>query len=271
MGKASSAKKVARVARAGGRVSGVRQRNLLFPGAIAAIFVLGGGLVGLSWNDHRDKASSEPPVANVDHWHTAFGFYACDSFLPNPQTFESKIGIHTHADGVVHIHPFSDAGGGDNATLGAFLDGLKPQGITLTDDELKVGDQTWKNGETKCGDKEGELVVARWQDVQNTDNKPTIFTDDFDDLRFREDGEGITIAFVPEGETDDIPKPPSAADLAALGAADKGDPTGSSTTGPETTGSTEAPATDPNATTVPPDPNAATTVPTETTAPPAGG
>ena len=69
MGKASSSKKIARAARAGGRASGVRQRNLMFPAAIGAIVLAGSAMVALAWNDHRDKASSVPPVANQDHWH----------------------------------------------------------------------------------------------------------------------------------------------------------------------------------------------------------
>ena len=45
MGKASSSKKVARAARAGGRSSGSKQRNLLFPAAIGVIILLGTGLI----------------------------------------------------------------------------------------------------------------------------------------------------------------------------------------------------------------------------------
>ena len=43
MGKASSSKKVARAARAGGRVSSGQPRSLLFPGVLTLIVVLGIG------------------------------------------------------------------------------------------------------------------------------------------------------------------------------------------------------------------------------------
>ena len=119
------------------------------------------------------------------------------------------MGIHTHGDGVIHIHPSSAGGAGENATLGAFLEGA---GVKLNDTELKIGDETWKEGDQKCGDEDGELVVAQWKDVENTDEKPALIRRDFDDIRFRDDGEGYTIAFVPEGTTD-IPKPESAAQL----------------------------------------------------------
>jgi hypothetical protein len=248
MGKASSSKKVARAARAGGRTAGNKQRNLLFPGVIGGIMVLGVALVAFAANDRKSE-TDVPPVLG-DHWHAAVGFYICDQFEPDIAEFESRVGIHTHGDGVIHIHPSSADGAGENATLGAFLEGA---GVTLTDTELTMGDQTWKEGDQKCGDEDGELVVAQWKDVESSDTEPALIRRDFDSIRFREDGEGYTIAFVPEGTTD-IPKPESAAQLQTLGAAD--DPTA--------TTSTSAGATDTTA------PGATTTVPTTapaTTAP----
>jgi hypothetical protein len=261
MGKASSSKKVARAARAGGRTAGNRQRNLLFPGVIGVIIVLGVALIAFAANDRKSEANV-PPVVNQDHWHAAFGVDICGEFQPAPQEFESPIGIHTHADGVIHIHPFSSGGAGENATLGAFLDGA---GIELSDSTLKIGDKTWKEGDQKCGDKDAELIVAQWKDVQNTDEKPALIRRDFNDIRFREDGEGYTIAFVPEGTTD-IPKPESAAQLAELGAADSAtatsvpagqEPPAGATTVPGDSTPTTAPA-DPSATTAPGDPTATT-------------
>lgn len=244
MGKASSSKKVARAARAGGRSSRNRQRNLLFPGAIAAIVVAGTGLIYYAANE-RKTATDVPPVAFEDHWHAAFGVYVCDAFLPPlPQTAEDPEGIHTHADGVIHIHPFVDAAAGANARLSKFLD---LQGVEVTDDSLTVGDETWTEGEDQCDGKDAEVVVAQWSDVTNTDSNPSLTETDVGDLRFREDGEGFVIAFVPEGT--DIPKPESAANLAELGAADAGEAeTGTTNTsaGSDSTATTGA---DPTATT----------------------
>lgn len=267
MGKASSSKKVARAARAGGRSSGSKQRNLLFPGAIGAIVLLGSGLIAYAADDRKSEADIAP-VVREDHWHAAFGVYICDAFEPDVPQFDSPVGIHTHSDGVIHIHPFSSGGAGEKARLGVYLEGA---GIELTDDSLTIGDQTWTEGEDTCGDEDGELVVAQWKDVQSTDEEPALIRRDFDDIRFREDGEGYTVAFVPEGTTD-IPKPESAADLAELGAADgaPGDTVpddGTATTEAPDTSTTAPvdpaadPAADPTATTAP-DP-AATTVPEE--------
>jgi hypothetical protein len=248
MGKASSSKKVARAARAGGRTAGNKQRNLLFPGVIGVIMVLGVALVAFAANDRKSE-TDVPPVLG-DHWHAAVGFYVCDQFEPDLAEFESRVGIHTHGDGVIHIHPSSEGGAGENATLGEFLEGA---GVTLTDTELTIGENTWKEGDQKCGDEDAELIVAQWKDVESSEGKPALIRRDFDSIRFREDGEGYTIAFVPE-DTTDIPKPASAAQLQALGAADD----------PSATTTTSAGATDTTA------PGASTTVPTTapaTTAP----
>lgn len=253
MGKASSSKKVARAARAGGRTSGNRQRNLLFPGVIGLIVLLGTGLIAFAANDRKSE-TDVAPVVNQDHWHAAFGVYVCDAFQPAAAEFESAVGIHTHGDGVIHIHPFSSGGAGENATLGVFLEGA---GIDLSNDTLTIGDQSWSEGDDKCGDEDAELIVAQWKDVQSTDDKPALIRRGFNDIRFREDGEGYTIAFVPEGTTD-IPKPDSAAELSSLGAADAGTATStpegeapaSSTTVPGDATSTTA--ADASSTTLPP-------------------
>jgi hypothetical protein len=265
MGKASSSKKVARAARAGGRrASGGRQRDLKFPAVIGLIVLLGSGLIAFAANDRKSDAAIHP-IAGEDHWHAAFGVYICGEFQPNVPLFESPIGIHTHDDGVIHIHPTSGGGAGENATLGAFLDGA---GIDLSDSTLKMNDETWKEGDDQCDGEDTELVVAQWKDVQDPASKPALILRDFNDIRFRQNGEGYTIAFVPEGTTD-IPKPPSAANLAELGAADAGGTGTTQPTAPGDTGST-VPA-DPTATTAPAaaDPTATTAPadPTATTAP----
>jgi hypothetical protein len=221
MGKASSSKKVARAARAGGRSSGARQRNLLFPGVVGAIVLVGSGLVAYAANDRKNDTDIAPVIG--DHWHAAYGIYVCGEWQPNIPEFENAVGIHTHGDGVIHIHPFSSAGAGEKATLGTFLEDtdveLSSDELTLGENELTDGAKTWKEGGDQCDGKDAELKVAQWEDVSDPDAKPALLTSGFDDIRFRGDGEGYTIAFVPEDETD-IPMPETAANLAELGAAD---------------------------------------------------
>ena len=230
MGKASSSKKVARAARAGGRSSAGRQRNLLFPGVIGAIVLLGSALVWYA-ADERKGDTDIPPVID-DHWHAAYGIYVCGEWQPDIPEFENTTGIHTHGDGVIHIHPFSQSGAGENATLGTFLEDTD---VELSDDELTIGTneldeaKTWKEGDDQCDGEDAELVVAQWENVQDEVAEPALLTSGLDDIRFRGDGEGYTIAFVPEGETD-IPKPETAGNLAELGAVDAGTEAGSTTT-----------------------------------------
>jgi hypothetical protein len=232
MGKASSSKKVARAARAGGRASGVRQRNLLFPSVLAAVFVLGAALLAVAWNDHRGAAADVPPRFG-DHWHAAYGVYICDEYLPTSlvaESFDNREGIHSHGDEVIHIHPHSRNATGERARMGVYLEDSI---IDVSDSELSLDlgddvavppdldlpeDLTWRTGEDTCDGEPGELVLAHWSDV-TSDERPAIISGDFEDARFRRDGEGFALAFVPEGTTD-IPKPPTAEFLVELGAAD---------------------------------------------------
>ena len=105
------------------------------------------------------------PRINQDHWHSSFSVYICDHFMPNVPLFESVDGIHTHGDGVIHIHPYTPQASGTGATLGFFLKSDSSDGtggtFKLSGSELKpaaiAGDtnpldkKDWKNGD-KCPD-----------------------------------------------------------------------------------------------------------------------
>lgn len=254
MGKASSAKKVARAARAGGgRVSSGQSRSLLFPGVLLLVVVLGVSLVVYARNDRRnDDLGGVPQIG--DHIHQAIAVNVCGEFLPDIPEFETPIGIHTHGDGVIHIHPFSQLGVGANATLERYLKDIRDDGnidFSLSDSKLTYMDETWEEGKTECeGVDDPKLRMAYWPNVMNEASEPTITTGGFGDLRLTENGAGLTIFF---GDPDaDIPKPPHAADLERLGALDGGqvpDESGSTTTEPDGSSSTTAPATDDSTTT----------------------
>src|SRR5690606_16776081 len=131
---------------------------------------------------------------------------------------------HTHADGVIHIHPYSQLGVGANSTLGRYIDDARESGgfdIDLSDTKLTYEGETYEEGETTGeGVDDPQLRVAYWSDVQYSDDPPEIRTGDFKSLRLTEDGAGITVFF---GDANaDIPKPPKAGQLAELGALDGG-------------------------------------------------
>lgn len=204
MGRASSSKKVARAASTGGGRTARGARPNGWYAAIALVVILGSAVLMVSRSERMDSASADTsaPVANKDHWHAAYGVYLCDSFAPAITNERDPKGIHTHGDGIIHIHPFVRSAAGRNATIDVFA---KAVDMTLSDDELEVpGGKSYKSGDTKCGDEEG-IVQVKVGDRVITENVSQIKLSD-QDL--------VTIAFAPKGA--DIPPPPSASDLARL-------------------------------------------------------
>lgn len=214
MGKASSSKKIQRVQRAGTTKVAGQRRPMGFPLAVLAVIVIGSVLVWLA----RDSKAGQAAVAPIigDHWHYAYGFYQCDSYpealqkLPDGPT--DPLGIHTHADGLIHIHPYSSSVTGRNATFGAFATQI---GLEVTNSEVvfpaAVGGETWKSGSTCTikGKKEKAVLKAFvWPPQANDKVKPQVLTSDFTRIRFTKDESVLVVALVPEG-TDNIPLPPS--------------------------------------------------------------
>lgn len=225
MGKASSNKKAARAAKAGGgRARAAGERNIVFPMALLAVVVLGTSLVVYA-RENRSAEALEPPLAFEDHWHSAYGLYVCDEFLaPLPEYVAPQNGgNHTHGDGLIHIHPFSPARAGENATLARWLSDagtVLGGGDDITEDRLGIpGRETYVEGEDSCPGDEGEPIVqvALWESAQDAidGEDPAIITRDFDDIRFARDGQAYVLAFAPEGT--EIPPPPSVQSLSDVG------------------------------------------------------
>ena len=121
---------------------------------------------------------------------------------PNISEAADPLGIHTHDDGIVHIHPFVSRAAGKNAKLGVFFDTVD---VKVSSTELRLpGQDTKKNGQ-KCGDDDANVQVKIWPN-RNPDTEGTLFKGDPGDVRL-EDNQLITVAFVPDGT--EIPKPPS--------------------------------------------------------------
>lgn len=245
MGKASSTKKVARAARAGGgRVRSGQPRSLLFPGTLLLVSVLGIALIVYARNDRQDEDLGGTPQLG-EHIHLAFGVHVCGEWLPDIPTFESPVGIHTHGDGVIHTHPFSQLGVGANATLGRYFqdgrEGEPPVELDLDDNKITYLGEEYEEGETECdGVDEPSLRVAYWENVADPTAEPVMRTGDYADLTLQQDGAGITIFY---GDPDaDVPKPPTSANLAELGAADGGSTLIDPETGQTTTSAPAAPA-----------------------------
>jgi hypothetical protein len=103
---------------------------------IALVAVLGVALLIWTVAGRRSEAVAAPRAGNPatgepgDHWHAALDVYTCTGWLETPAPeFETKadnpeirVGIHSHGDGLIHIHPFNSSESGKNATLGRFLE-----------------------------------------------------------------------------------------------------------------------------------------------------
>ncbi|MEM9035732.1 MAG: hypothetical protein AAGA99_17290 [Actinomycetota bacterium] len=208
MARENSAKKVAKVASSGRSRSARPQRRLGFPALVAGVVVVGSLLVFVARGE-RESTAGERPLLNVatasggiqgDHWHAAYGVFDCTvgesgSFLPPfVDDGADQTGIHTHADGFIHIHPFSSRARGSRATLEVFFDQVA---LDAGDDEWELpGGEVRANGDECADGSEGEWRVAKWDAVD--DPEPEIFEGGFDRIRFRDDGEVYTFFFGPD-------------------------------------------------------------------------
>lgn len=252
MASSSSAKKVARVAAKSSSGNANKQANWLFPVAIVAIVAIGIGTVvyarsenaGGSSNDARPRAQLSEGAA-FDHWHAAFALNVCGTEQPPQNDTQADIlGIHTHGDGLIHIHPFATRAAGRNATLKRFFDQV---GLKVTDDGFETADgKVYKEGETECGGQAGELVLAHWKDASTASSSEPdeIYREDFGSVRLSEDLGAYTLAFEEADAT--IPAPSTSAQTEALGACDGPNPPPECDPATATTipGSEEVPATD---------------------------
>ncbi|HEX7275759.1 MAG TPA: hypothetical protein VF244_00150 [Acidimicrobiales bacterium] len=230
---------------------------------MAVIVVLGTAGVVYS-REQRQPDTSRPlasgPGRQGDHWHSAIGFYICGTFAPNISAAADPLGIHTHDDGVVHVHPFTSRAAGKNAKLGVFFDTVD---ANVTSTQVKLPGQDAKKNGDKCGDDDGSVHVKIWA-TRDPADEGTVFRGDPGDIRLT-DQQLITVAFVPEGT--DIPRPPSEAqldNLSDLGTTPVPDELASTTTTPD--GTTTVPEGTTTDSSVPP---GETTLPPETTTPPA--
>ena len=78
-------------------------RHMYFPPwvPVAVIIVAVFGILGLLF---ITRSATGAPHIGQDHWHASYTYYKCGTKMPNAPTWES--GVHTHGDGIMHIHPF---------------------------------------------------------------------------------------------------------------------------------------------------------------------
>jgi len=147
------------------------------------------------------------PVPASSHWHAAYVVRICDDVLAPFDSDADPLGIHSHADGLMHIHPFFEESGYEQATLGLFADAME---FEIAEGELTVpGAGTWRDGDL-CNGVPGRVYVDRWMGPSPDSEIERVFTD-LQDIRYLADGELYHIAFAPETAPPVVP--PSAPDL----------------------------------------------------------
>lgn len=102
---------------------------------VAGLLVLAGGL-GLALSNEKDNAAGQVLLPGVgDHWHARYTVTIDDAEL---DIFPASAGdVHSHGDGLVHVHPHSESTAGEAATLPAFFASL---GGELTNESLRLPD-----------------------------------------------------------------------------------------------------------------------------------
>ncbi|MDG2025218.1 MAG: hypothetical protein P8J75_12265 [Actinomycetota bacterium] len=210
MARSAAAKKVAKAASTGaGGKGGGGDRNILFPAAMILVALLGITLVFVARDQRSDLAPAGDPSLG-DHWHSAYGVYVCDGL--DPSVFENdsrddRTGIHTHGDGLIHIHPFVSTVTGQYATVGAFFN----ENQTVFDDSSFELPNRFiiSEGEYECDGESVEIRVLKWNTLAA--EKPVVFTENLRDVRLNENGQLFMFAVVAEGMDDsEIPRPDDA-------------------------------------------------------------
>ena len=190
MGKASSANKVARVARTSATSGGGRRDRVQvgFTGVIVAIIVVGVALV--AWS-RADRIGSSGPAAD-DQWTITYGVYVCDTFQPG-------------VGGTAQVKPLVEGSEDARATLGSWGPEVN---LNVTADSVTLPDGTVLTNGYDCGGTPGELSVTTWPAGAPADEGLTR-TSDLNATQFTADGEQVTIAVVPAGTS--VPQPPATA------------------------------------------------------------
>ncbi len=207
VGKASSSKKVQRAAKAAASSRGASEkRELGFPLTVAAVVVLGIALVLIA---RQNREVVAPTTA--DHWHSAYTVYDCGTVVADFMATADPDGIHSHQDGLIHIHPFNSSATGDDAQMSVFFEAM---GATVDTDEITGREFPDIVADEGCGGEAAVIKVGRFE-VDPEVRLVAVYDKDFEDIQFLGDREAFTIAKVPVGED---PPAPSAESLAQLDA-----------------------------------------------------
>jgi hypothetical protein len=227
-----------------------RTGSMVWTVTTVVVVVVGVLLVTLTYADRQNNANAAPTIG--DHWHAFLGVDVCGDWLPNAPAFEDRAnqagiraGIHSHGDGLMHIHPFASDEAGSKATVGRFLG---YGGWSASDSSFKV----WDDKEHKTGDTCGSGSNAKKAEVQWTVGKfgkkwtGTPRSGSVADYH-PQNGDIVAVYLLPKGEK--LPEPPTAeqalaniSDLGGQSVTATTAPSGSTTTSPPIGSTSTTPA-----------------------------
>jgi hypothetical protein len=96
------------------------------------LVALAGAVVAVQFDD-GDVAETASGPRIGDHWHAVYFVFICGQRQPNFPYWES--GVHTHSDGIIHIHPFLPSEEGEGAGLSRWFE---YGGGLLTQTEMRL-------------------------------------------------------------------------------------------------------------------------------------
>lgn len=147
---------------------------------------------------------SPGPTMNKDHWNAAYGVWDCTAdegagaWVEPFQSNDDDVGIHSHRDGLISIHPFFEESAGRNATFGLFADSMN---IEVTDTSITLDDGRILAAGAICDGEPAVVQMHRWSSAPDLEADPTIppiiITEAFDEQRFYNDLEVWTLALAP--------------------------------------------------------------------------
>jgi plastocyanin len=119
---------------------------------VVAIIAVVFGILGLLFIVR--SATGAPRIG--DHWHAPYTFHVCGLRQPNAPEWPG--GVHTHQDGILHIHPLQAFEEGSGARL---VKWFEYGGGRLTNDEIRMpgSNTTHRTGDTCPDGREAELQV----------------------------------------------------------------------------------------------------------------
>ena len=198
--------------------AGQQRRLIGFPAVVVLIILIGIGVVAVA----RILRDAEARPGLTDHWHSAYTVWDCtDGDGAHQPVFEGRRnsqgypydpeGIHSHSDGLIHIHPFTANATGQHATMKKFFESMfvrmDENGITAS--EFGVISAV----DAVCDGQPAVMQIVRWSDALTAvaEQPDERIYADFENVRFKKDGEAFTIALAPRDAV--VPLPPTIGDL----------------------------------------------------------